>query len=61
MPEPKVGRANHCPAHDDSNPSMSIARDDRRVWCKQAACILANDGRGRGTHELEALAPGRPL
>jgi hypothetical protein len=61
MPEPKVGRANHCPAHDDRNPSLSIARDDRRVWCKQASCILANDGRGRGTHELEALAPGRPL
>jgi hypothetical protein len=60
MPEPKVGRANLCPAHDDQRPSLSIARDDQRVWCKNGACILSNDGRGRGTHELVALAPRHP-
>ncbi len=59
MPEPMPGRANHCPAHGpDRHPSLSIAKDDHRVFCKQPACILSNDGRGRGTHELRKLAPG---
>jgi hypothetical protein len=59
MPEPKPGRANHCPAHGaDKHPSLSIAADDRRVFCKAPGCILDNDGRGRGTHELRKLAPG---
>jgi hypothetical protein len=60
MVEPKPGRANLCPAHDDSRPSLSIARDDQRVWCKNDACILSNHGRGRGTHELVSLAPKHP-
>ena len=58
MPEPKVGRANKCPAHDDANPSLSIAKDDKRVFCKTPGCVLDNNGRGRGTHELARLAPG---
>lgn len=58
MPEPRVGRANKCPAHDDHMPSLSIAKDDKRVWCKTGSCVLSNGGRGRGTHELVALAPG---
>lgn len=59
MPEPKVGRANHCPAHSpDNNPSLSIAKDDRRVFCKVGSCVLNNNDRGRGTHELARLAPG---
>jgi hypothetical protein len=55
------GRAICCPAHDDHNPSLSIARDDERVFCKSGACDLYNDGRGRGTHELRAIAAERGL
>lgn len=55
MPEPKPGRANRCPAHDDKMPSLSIAPDDKRVWCHSPSCILSNDGRGRGTAELRKL------
>ena len=59
MPEPKVGRANHCPSHGpDRHPSLSIAADDKRCWCHSPGCILDNEGRGRGTHELRKLAPG---
>lgn len=51
------GRAVKCPAHDDKNPSLSIARDDQRAWCHSPGCELNNDGRGRGTHELRAMSP----
>lgn len=54
------GRAIICPAHDDRRPSLSIAKDDQRVWCKTGGCILSNDGRGRGTWELTQLAPKGP-
>ena len=53
------GRAIICPAHDDHAPSLSIARDDQRVWCKTGGCELSNNGRGRGTHELHSLATER--
>ena len=53
------GRAVRCPAHDDKRPSLSILRDDRRVICRSPSCILNNNDRGRGTHELEKLAPVR--
>jgi hypothetical protein len=62
MPEPKPGRANHCPAHGaDRHPSLSIAKDDKRAFCKTPGCVLDNDGRGRGTNELRRLAPGAAL
>jgi hypothetical protein len=51
------GRAVKCPAHDDKHPSLSIARDDERVFCKSPGCILNNNDRGRGTNELRRLAP----
>lgn len=53
------GRAIKCPAHPDSNPSLSILRDDKRVICRGPGCILNNDGHGRGTYELTKLAPAR--
>lgn len=53
------GRSVRCPAHDDRQPSLSILRDDRRVVCHSPSCILSNDGRGRGTHELRKLAAER--
>jgi len=51
------GRAIKCPAHDDQRPSLSIARDDERVWCHSPICELNNDGHGRGTYELTRMAP----
>jgi hypothetical protein len=51
------GRSVKCPAHEDKMPSLSILRDDRRAICKAGHCVLNNDDRGRGTHELRTLAP----
>lgn len=51
------GRAVRCPAHEDKRPSLSIARDDQRAWCHSPTCDLNNDGHGRGTRELRAMAP----
>lgn len=52
------GRNVRCPAHEDRSPSLSIARDDGRVWCHAPGCLLANDGRGRDAWDLERLAGG---
>lgn len=46
------GHATKCPFHDDRNPSLSVASDDQRVWCKSPACWAWNDGRGRGPAEV---------
>lgn len=53
------GRSVKCPAHEDSSPSLSILRDDKRAICKAPHCILNNNDRGRGTYELRSLAHGR--
>lgn len=53
------GRSVRCPAHEDTMPSLSILRDDRRAICKAPHCILNNNDRGRGTYELRQLAHDR--
>lgn len=49
------GKAIKCPAHDDEHPSLSILKDDQRAICRSPSCILNNNDRGRGTHELATL------
>jgi len=49
------GRSVRCPFHDDASPSLSIAPDDERVWCKAPGCIANRDGRGLGSWELDRL------
>jgi hypothetical protein len=52
----RPGKAIRCPFHDDHNPSLSIAGDDRRAWCKQPACEAhGHGGRGLGTNQLRKL------
>jgi hypothetical protein len=53
----RPGHAVKCPAHEDARPSLSIARDDRRAFCKSPTCEIFNGGRGRGTYELFRMAP----
>jgi len=57
VPNALPGRSIKCPAHEDSMPSLSILRDDKRVICKAPHCTLNNNDHGRGTHELRTLAP----
>ena len=50
-----------CPAHDDMRPSLSIAKDDQRVWCMSHSCLLSGEGgdQGLGAYQLTQLAPKR--
>ena len=50
------GRAVKCPRHEDRNPSLSVARDDHRVFCKSPECEWYRDGKGVGSLELALLA-----
>lgn len=53
------GRTIRCPCHDDRSPSLSIARDDTRVWCHAPSCELSADGRGQDAYGLWTLAKTR--
>jgi hypothetical protein len=46
------GRNVRCPFHDDKHASLSISRDDQRVWCKAPSCPAYNGGRGLGSLAL---------
>lgn len=52
----RPGRTIRCPAHDDRQPSLSIARDDSRVWCHSPGCALSAEGRGQDAYGLWALS-----
>lgn len=54
------GRTVRCPAHEDRHPSLSIARDDQRVWCHAAGCPLNDGGRGADAWALASLAGATP-
>jgi hypothetical protein len=49
------GRNVRCPFHDDRHASLSIAKDDQRVWCKAPACPAYNGGRGLGSLALAKM------
>lgn len=53
----RPGREVRCPAHQDKNPSLYVFPDDRRAKCHASGCILNNGDKGRGTWELQQLAP----
>jgi hypothetical protein len=53
------GHACVCPMHDDKMPSLSIAHDEERVFCKSPRCVAYNDGRGRGPGELRLIHAGK--
>jgi hypothetical protein len=56
VPNPRPGRAVRCPMHDDRNPSLSIAADDQRVWCKSPECEWYGNGRGIGSQQMKRQA-----
>lgn len=55
----RPGHAIRCPFHDDHNPSLSIAKDGRRVFCKSPSCEAHNNGRGLGANQLRDLVLSR--
>lgn len=48
----RAGATMLCIGHDDQSPSMSILRDDRRVYCHSTDCPINNHGRGRDAYDL---------
>lgn len=46
------GRNIPCPAHDDSSPSLTVMRHDRRVYCHNPSCPLYGNGHGEGAYGL---------
>jgi hypothetical protein len=42
----EAGKSIVCPFHEDTNPSMKIAEDDRRAWCHSPRCVAHENGRG---------------
>ncbi|MGO9180929.1 MAG: hypothetical protein ACLQHS_16955 [Candidatus Limnocylindrales bacterium] len=56
----RPGRTVRCPAHPDARPSLSIARNDDRVWCHSPTCDLHGpEGAGHDAFSLWALARAR--
>lgn len=56
----RPGRAVRCPAHDDRNPSLSIAKDDSRAWCHSPGCELHGpSGAGHDAFSLATAARSR--
>ncbi len=56
----RPGRTVRCPCHEDRQPSLSIARDDRRAWCHSPTCVLHGpEGAGHDAYGLWRLAQPR--
>lgn len=49
------GRSCRCPFHEDAHASLSVAKDDQRIWCKAPECVAHNGGRGVGTLALAKM------
>jgi len=49
VPNAKPGGNVHCPKHDDKRRSLTIFRDDKRVYCGAPHCVLNANGHGVGS------------
>lgn len=58
VPNPQPGRTVRCPMHEDRHSSLTIFRDDLRVYCGAPACPLHNDGHGVGSVVLSRMQQG---
>jgi len=50
------GRSVRCVWHDDKRPSLSVMRDDRRVYCHSPSCWAHNGGQGRDAWDIAGQA-----
>jgi hypothetical protein len=53
--EAVAGRTVKCPKHDDKRRSLTVFKDDERVFCGSPSCILHGDGHGVGSIALQAM------
>ena len=55
----RPGGTGRCPKHDDKHGSLTVFRDDERVYCGAPHCPLNNGGHGVGSVLLSRMpAPG---
>jgi hypothetical protein len=52
----RPGTTVKCPLHDDRVRSLTIMKDDSRVYCGSPSCGLNNGGHGLGSIQLEKIA-----
>lgn len=52
----RPGGTARCPKHDDKHGSLTVFRDDRRVYCGAPHCPLNNGGHGVGSVLLARMA-----
>jgi len=52
----RPGATVRCPRHDDKHGSLTIFRDDERVYCGAPHCELNNSGHGVGSVILQRMA-----
>ena len=53
--EGKPGGTARCPKHDDKRRSMTVFRDDERVYCGAPHCPFNGGGRGIGSVQLSKM------
>lgn len=54
----RPGSTVRCPMHDDKRRSLTIYRDDERVYCGAPYCVLNNSGHGVGSIALAKMQGG---
>jgi hypothetical protein len=53
--EARAGQTVKCPKHDDHRRSLTIFKDDARVYCGSPACVLHGSGHGVGSITLARM------
>jgi hypothetical protein len=51
----RPGGNTFCPFHDDKRRSLTVFKDDQRVFCGAPACALNNAGHGVGSIQLRGM------
>jgi hypothetical protein len=55
VPNAKPGATVRCPKHEDKRRSLTIFKDDERVYCGSPSCELHGEGRGVGSVMLAKM------
>lgn len=55
IPDAKPGGTVRCPKHPDRRRSLTVLKDDERVFCGSPACVLNGSGHGVGSVQLSKM------
>ena len=51
----RPGGSGRCPMHDDKHASLTVMKDDQRVYCGAPHCPLNGGGHGVGSIQLQQM------